>query len=188
MKILNAANLLTALRIVLIIPFLLMIDSGRYGLALGTFFLASITDFFDGFIARRFKQQTRLGRLLDPLADKLLVSCAYIAMAIPLPGLPSIPVWLAGAVVGRDILILLGSLIVYLATRFKDFKPSMMSKVNTFLELGLIVYFLAVNATESLGVLRVLGPLCYVIVAISVVASSVDYAIKGVRILREHLR
>jgi cardiolipin synthase len=185
---LNTANLLTALRIVLILPFLLLIDSGRYGVALGIFFLASITDFFDGYVARRFEQQTRLGRLLDPLADKLLVSCAYILMALPRPGLPSIPVWLAGAVVGRDIMILAGSLIVYLATRFKDFKPSIISKVNTFIELGFIVYFLSVNATESLSFLRPLQPVCFGIVAASVVASGVDYAVKGAVILRQHRR
>jgi cardiolipin synthase (CMP-forming) len=183
---LNTANLLTALRIVLIFPFLLLIDSGRYGLALGTFFLASITDFFDGYIARRFAQQTRLGRLLDPLADKLLVSCAYIFMALPRPGLPSIPMWLAGAVVGRDIMILAGSLIVYLATRFKDFKPSTISKANTTIELGFIVYFLSVNAKESLSFLRPIQPVCYAIVALSVLASGVDYAIKGTQILRQH--
>jgi len=185
---LNTANSLTALRIVLILPFLLLIDSGRYGLALGTFFVASITDFLDGYIARRFAQQTRLGRFLDPLADKLLVSSAYIAMAIPRPGLPSIPVWLAAAVVGRDIMILAGSLIIYLATEFKDFKPSLISKVNTLLELGLIVYFLSVNATDSLSFLRTLQPVCYGIVAVAVVASGVDYAIKGAAIIRAHRR
>ena len=184
----NTANSLTALRIVLILPFLLLIDSGRYGLALGTFFVASLTDFFDGYIARRFAQQTRLGRFLDPLADKLLISCAYIAMAIPRSGLPSIPVWLAVAVVGRDILILLGSLIIYLATHFKDFKPSIISKANTFVELGLIVYFLSVNATDLLSFLRPIQPVCYGIVAVAVAASGVDYAIKGAAIIREHRR
>src|SRR5260370_875155 len=127
---LNTANLLTSLRIVLILPFLLMIDSGRYGAALGVFFLASLTDFADGYVARHFAQQTQLGRLLDPLADKALITCAYIAMAIPHHALSSIPIWLAAAVIGRDGLILVGALVLYLTTRFKDFKPSMVSKVN----------------------------------------------------------
>src|SRR5262249_20123410 len=126
---LNTPNLLTCLRIVLIFPFLVMIDSGRYGMALSIFFLASLTDFADGYVARRFGQQTRLGRLLDPLADKVLIACAYVAMAVQHQNLPSIPIWLAGAVVGRDLLILAGSLCLYVATRFTDFKPSMISKV-----------------------------------------------------------
>jgi cardiolipin synthase len=182
------ANLLTSLRIVLILPFLLMINSGSYGAALGIFFLASLTDFADGYIARNFGQETQLGRMLDPLADKALITCAYISMAIPHKGLPSIPIWLAAAVIVRDALILLGSLVVYLATRFKDFKPSTMSKVNTFVELGLIVYFLSVNATESLSFLRALKPLCYGIVLLAVIASGVDYAVRGVIIIRTHRR
>ncbi len=109
---LNSANLLTCLRIVLILPFLLMIDSGRYGMALGIFFLASLTDFADGYVARTFGLQTRLGRLLDPLADKALITCAYLVMAIPHDNLPSIPIWLAVVVVGRDLLILAGALLI----------------------------------------------------------------------------
>ena len=183
---LNTANVLTSLRIVLILPFLVLIDSGRYGAALGIFFLASLTDFADGYVARKFAQQTQLGRFLDPLADKVLITCAYIAMAIPHQDLPSIPIWLAAAVIGRDALILAGSLVVYVATRFKDFKPSLISKVNTFVELGLIVYFLSVHATESLAVLRVLQPLCYGIVLSAVIVSGLDYVIRGVLILRSN--
>jgi cardiolipin synthase len=181
---LNAANLLTLARIVLIPPFLLMINAGEYGPALAIFFLASVTDFADGYIARRFAQQTRVGRFLDPLADKALVACAYVAMAVPHSALPSIPIWLAAAVIARDALILLGSLIIYLAVRFKDFKPSMISKVNTFVELGLIVYFLLSNAVGSLSFLRALQPECNGIVLATVIASGVDYAIRGVLILR----
>jgi cardiolipin synthase len=183
---LNAANLLTSARIVLILPFLFMISSGEYAAALGIFFLASLTDFADGYVARNFAQQTQLGRLLDPLADKALITCAYVAMAVQHTGLPSIPMWLAIAVISRDALILLGSLVIYLTTRFKDFKPSMISKVNTFVELGFIVYFLSVNATESLSFLRVLQPVFNGIVLISVIISGVDYAFRGVVIVRTH--
>src|SRR5215469_2321201 len=183
---LNTANLLTCLRIVLIVPFLLMVDSGRYGMALGVFSLASLTDFADGYVARNFGQQTRLGRLLDPLADKALITCAYIAMVIPHKSTPAIPAWLAGAVVGRDVLILSGSLLIYLATTFRDFKPTWISKVNTFVELGLIVYFLLVNAAASLSPLRAFLPLFYGIVLAAVIASGVDYGIRGVLILRAY--
>jgi len=185
---LNTANLLTSLRIILVFPFLAMINTGRYGAALGIFFLASLTDFADGYVARRFAQHTQLGRLLDPLADKVLIACAYVVMAIPHQELPSIPIWLAAVVVGRDLMILLGSLSLYLVTRFKDFKPSVISKVNTLIEMGLIVFFLSVNSTPSLGVLRGLQPLCYGIVALAVAVSGVDYTIKGVMILRGHRR
>jgi len=183
---LNTANLLTCLRIGLILPFLLMIDSGRYGMALGVFLVASLTDFADGYVARNFGQQTRLGRLLDPLADKALITCAYIAMAIRHEGMPAIPVWLAGAVVARDVLILSGSLLIYLMTTFRDFKPTWISKVNTFVELALVVYFLLVNAVAPLSPLRPVLPVFYGVVLTSVAASGVDYVIRGLLILRAH--
>jgi len=69
----TTANLLTSARIVLIVPFLYSIHEGRLGLALIIFFVAGITDFFDGYVARRFNQQSALGRFLDPMADHLNV-------------------------------------------------------------------------------------------------------------------
>jgi len=176
------ANLLTALRIGLIAPFLYLAHTGRFGLALAIFFIASLSDFADGYVARKFNQQSYLGQILDPLADKLLVTASFIVMAIPHRGFPSIPVWLALVVVLRDIVILIGSLTVYLATGFKEFKPTLSGKVNTFLELGLIVVFLAFH---SLGVLLFLLPLCYGMVLVSVLISGAEYVIVGIRILKQ---
>ncbi|HKP84816.1 MAG TPA: CDP-alcohol phosphatidyltransferase family protein [Blastocatellia bacterium] len=179
----TVANLLTFFRIALMIPFLLLIKEGRFGLALLVFFIASVTDFADGYVARRFNQKSTLGRFLDPLADKLLTTASYVVMALPREGFPSIPAWLAVCVVGRDVIILTGSLIVYVVTKFKDFKPTLLGKINTFLELGLIVDFLAFH---HFGVLRFLLPLCYAIVITSVAASSLEYVAQGVLILRTH--
>ncbi|HYP29283.1 MAG TPA: CDP-alcohol phosphatidyltransferase family protein [Blastocatellia bacterium] len=181
----TAANVLTIFRIVLIFPFLYKIKEGAFGQALFIFFVASVTDFADGYIARRYAQHTALGRFLDPLADKLLTTIGFVVMAIPHPGFPSIPIWLAVAVVARDLLILAGSLVVYMLTRFKDFKPTLLGKVNTFLELGLIVVFLFFHWG---GFLVFLLPLCYAIVLVSVVASGGQYVIEGVKILRSHQR
>lgn len=177
----TVANLLTFLRIALMIPFLYLIKEGAFGRALLVFFIASVTDFADGYVARRFNQQSSLGRFLDPLADKLLTTASFVVMALPREGFPSIPVWLAIAVVGRDVVILTGSLAVYLATRFKDFKPTVLGKVNTFLELGLIVVFLAFHHFE---ILRFLLPLCYGIVITSVAVSGIEYIVQGIRILK----
>jgi cardiolipin synthase (CMP-forming) len=174
-------NLLTILRIALTGPFLFFITSGRFGAALGIFFLASVTDFFDGYAARKLNQQSDVGRLLDPLADKLLTTAGFVVLAIPHAGLPTIPVWVAATVVGRDALILLGALVIYAATRFTGFRPSLLGKVNTLIELGMIVMFLAFNA---LGVLTFLLPAGYWLTMTSVVVSGVEYAIRGVSILR----
>jgi cardiolipin synthase len=159
-RIWTVANLLTLFRIALTLPFLYLIRGGHFGFALLVFFIASVTDFADGYVARKFNQQSALGRFLDP-----------------------IPIWLAISVVARDLIILLGSLAVYLATRFKEFKPTLLGKVNTFLELGLIVVFLAFHTT---GQLIFLLPLCYAIVITSVVLSGIEYLIQGVAILIGH--
>lgn len=179
----TAANLLTAFRIVLTLPFLYLIKEGRFGLALLVFFVASVTDFADGYVARKFNQQSSLGRVLDPLADKLLTTSSFIVMALPHEGFPSIPVWVAVAVIARDAIILFGSLVVYLVTGFKEFKPTLLGKVNTFLELGLIVVFLAFYTS---GQLIFLLPLCYAIVITSVVSSGVEYLKRGISILVRH--
>lgn len=184
-RIWTPANSLTGFRIALTLPFLYLVKQGHFGTALLVFFIASLTDFFDGFVARKFNQQSPLGRFLDPLADKLLTTATYIVMAIPHDGFPSIPVWLAVAVVGRDIIILIGSLLVYLATRFKGFKPTLLGKVNTFVELGLIVWFLVFNTT---GKFIYLLPGMYAVVVVSIIGSGLEYVIEGGLILARHKR
>ena len=178
----TVANLLTCLRIVLTVPFLLLVSKGRFGLALGVFFVASLTDFADGYVARHYQQQSRLGRFLDPLADKLLTTAAFVVMAIPHAEFASIPVWLAAVVVARDVLIGLGSLLVYRITGFREFKPTFLGKLNTFVELGLIVWFLVFHTT---GRLIFLLPLMYGIVLVSVVVSGGEYLAQGLQILRK---
>lgn len=175
-------NLLTLFRIALTVPFLYLINEGRFGIALAVFFLASLTDFADGFLARKLKQQSRLGRFLDPFADKLLISAAFIVLAAPHAQFASIPIWLAAAVVGRDVVIVFGSLLVYSLTRFKSFTPTLLGKINTFVELGLIVWFLVFHTS---GRLIFLLPFMYAIVAVSVALSGTEYLIRGASILRQ---
>ncbi|MEK6300971.1 MAG: CDP-alcohol phosphatidyltransferase family protein [Acidobacteriota bacterium] len=182
-RIWTPANILTVFRILLTLPFLYLVNQGRFGFALLVFFIASLTDFFDGYVARKFSQQTPLGRFLDPLADKLLTTATYIVMAIPHEGFPSIPVWLAVAVVARDLVILVGSVLVYLVTRYKGFKPTLLGKVNTFVELGLIVWFLVFNTT---GAFIYLLPGMYAVVIISILGSGLEYLIQGGLILVTH--
>lgn len=179
------ANLLTYFRIVLIAPFLYSINRGQFTQALLIFFIASVTDFFDGYVARRLNQQSKLGQALDPAADKILTTASYIVLALPHPNFPSIPLWLAVVVIGRDAVILIGSWVVYRITNFKDFKPTTSGKVNTFLELGLIVWFLWFHVMDRFTVIL---PLCYLIVLGSVLISGASYVLQGIHILRDHRR
>ena len=178
-------NTLTLARIALILPFLYFIKTGRFWNSLIVFFIASCTDFIDGYIARRFSQQSSLGRFLDPLADKILVSAGFIVLSLPHPNFPSLPLWITFLVIGRDVLILVGSLVVYLATRYTGFKPTFAGRVNTFVEMGLIVVFLVFHAG---GFWIWLLPVCYFIVAASVLVSGSQYLFQGFAILRRAKR
>lgn len=180
-RIWTAANILTFCRILLIIPFLYLVGQGRFAVALVIFFIASITDYIDGYLARNYGQQSRLGQFLDPAADKLLTTAAFVVLALPREAIPSIPLWLAASVVGRDLFIVLGSLIVYMITRFKDFKPTRLGRINTFLEMGLIFWFLVFHASGVL--VWLLDPLYYLVLA-SLLLSGGEYLLQGIRILK----
>lgn len=185
----TVANAITGLRIVLLFYFLYLVKVDRYGLAIIIFLIAGLTDFADGFVARRFNQYSALGRFLDPAADKLLTTAAYIVMALPHKDVGTdiapIPLWLAVAVVGRDVLILLGSLIVYFVTRFKEFKPTLLGKINTFLEIGLIFWYLVFNHFDFW---KPLLPVLYGVVITSVIVTGIEYVLQGVRVLAAHRR
>ncbi|MCE2441022.1 MAG: CDP-diacylglycerol--glycerol-3-phosphate 3-phosphatidyltransferase [Candidatus Latescibacteria bacterium] len=134
-------NLLTGLRIVLTPVFLALIfsDSGfNKILALLVFTVASLTDFFDGWFARRDKTVTSLGRFMDPLADKLLVSSALISFVL----LGMVEAWLVGAMLIRDAVIT--SLRVYAIRKGRPVVTSRLAKWKTMLQLvlafGILVF------------------------------------------------
>lgn len=114
--------------------------------ALAVFVIAGITDLLDGLIARLGHQQTRLGAMLDPVADKLLLSSSFVVLTWA-SGLPvSIPVWLTVIVLSRDAIILVSVAIVHLTVGPRLFTPSWLGKSSTALQLGTVALVLAVNA------------------------------------------
>ncbi|MBI5379724.1 MAG: CDP-diacylglycerol--glycerol-3-phosphate 3-phosphatidyltransferase [Nitrospirae bacterium] len=130
----NLPNFLTTLRILLIPVFIIALLYGEYGLALGLFALAGVTDGLDGFIARSRHQQTRLGSYLDPIADKLLLDTSFITLAV----LQELPVWLAVIVLSRDVAIVVGSAVLYMQEHALKVFPSWLGKGTTFLQLVLV--------------------------------------------------
>ncbi|HEU4387932.1 MAG TPA: CDP-alcohol phosphatidyltransferase family protein [Blastocatellia bacterium] len=178
---LNLANALTMLRVLLVGPFIWLIWEGRFSAALVVFLIAGLTDYLDGLAARLLHQETAFGRLVDPIADKLLTTAAFVVLAVSRGGLPTIPVWLTASVVGRDVVIGFGSLLIYLIVGFTDFKPSIAGKINTFLEIVIIAAFLFAGASGFLGGLLPAG---YAIVLVSVAVSGIGYVVKGVTIYR----
>ena len=122
------------------VPFLVvLLQDERFLLSLVVFVVAGITDGLDGYIAKHFNARTRLGALLDPLADKALLVSSYIMLSI----LELIPFWLMVVVVFRDVVIISGYLIMVLFFGSVEMKPLRISKLNTVLQIGFVVIVLA---------------------------------------------
>jgi len=132
-------NAISLMRIVLVVPILMYIVDGRYGLALILFFVAGFSDGIDGFLAKRFDWHTRIGALLDPIADKLLVGGTFITLVFT--GL--IPVWLAVLVIFRDVVIVGGATAYNFLVRPVEGEPTRISKLNTALQLLFVVFTLS---------------------------------------------
>jgi cardiolipin synthase len=133
------------------------------------------TDWFDGYLARKFKAQSKLGAMLDPIADKLLMGGAFLTLAWT----GRIPVWVAVLVLGRDAVILIFAIVVLAFTKIRrEFPPTLAGKMSTG---GQILYVLAVTAASA-GYIPVAIP-DYGVYAMAIVTawSSVDYALRAAR-------
>ena len=129
---LTAANQLTLLRMLLIPGFVILMVYGYRGWALITFFVAGLTDLFDGLLARHAGQKTTLGAWLDPMADKLLLVTMFVVLTLPGLGLANrLPIWFTVLVISRDVAIVLTVAVVNLAVGPRTFRPSIYGKVAT---------------------------------------------------------
>jgi cardiolipin synthase len=166
---LNIPNVITLVRLALVPVTGWLLWSGVYGPALLVFLSAAISDFLDGVIARRFDLRSRFGAALDPVADKLNMFVATVLLAWQ--GL--LPLWLAVAIVLRDVVIVTGAVAYRVALGHVEIAPTMLSKVNTFIEFGVLITVMAsaagwVDASRSL-------PAVFVLVFATVVASGTQY-------------
>ena len=164
-------NAISSLRILLVAPILLLILDGGFVMALFLFVVAGFSDGIDGYLAKRFNWYTRLGALLDPVADKLLVSGTFITLAF----VQLIPLWLAAVVILRDIVIVAGAIAYNFAVKPVQGEPTRISKLNTALQLLFLLFVLSRAAfgwPEEIS-LTVLGAA----VLITVVISGVDYVL-----------
>src|SRR5512145_3132058 len=146
-SVLTIANLLTVLRLILIPVFVTAIYYQRFTWALVVFLVAAITDGLDGLVARSLNQKTQLGEVLDPMADKLLLVTAFVILSLPRFTLTDpIPFWLTAVVISRDVIIVLGAAVINMTTGFSRFRPSIPGKLNTLVQIVMIVFFLVANA------------------------------------------
>ncbi|MBT4107168.1 MAG: CDP-alcohol phosphatidyltransferase family protein [Proteobacteria bacterium] len=162
-------NLLTLARIAAVPVLILFLYEGRYGAALTVFVLAGITDGLDGWIAKRFKCVTRLGSILDPLADKILIVSTYVMLVLA----GDLPFWLILLIGFRDLGIIAGVLVLNTLNGHVQMQPSLLSKVNTFLQISLVILVMV----ERIGLIA-LEPVAEILlwfVAVTTVASAIHY-------------
>lgn len=178
----NFANKVTVFRIVSIPFFVACIlyytterDFLRF-IALAIFLLAVVSDTIDGYIARIRKQETKIGSILDPLADKLLLSFTFLLLFFikDLPQGIKPPLWLVLIVVSRDIIIILGAAIIFVVKKDIEIIPTKWGKYATFFQMATVVLVL-LQWQGAVIFWRICG--------ILTIVSGLDYLIKGVKIL-----
>jgi cardiolipin synthase len=163
-------NIISFLRILLVAPIVWALLNHRYDLAVVLFVIAGISDGVDGYLAKRFGWESRFGGVLDAIADKLLLVSTFIVLWL----LTVFPLWLVALIIMRDLLIVGGGVIYNLKVEKFNAEPSLMSKLNTVLQI-----ILATVGVLSLGLIDVLPVVIYVLtwaVAITVVMSGFGYA------------
>ncbi|MBI2819219.1 MAG: CDP-alcohol phosphatidyltransferase family protein [Acidobacteria bacterium] len=173
------SNQLSLLRLVFIPFVILTILYGQYRTAFVLVLIAGLTDGMDGLLARRLRQQTALGGILDPLADKLLLNSAFVALGVA----QQLPLWLVILVLSRDVIIITISLVMILTTTHRPFPPSFYSKANTVAQVVTVLFtlFVLVLPNEILAGLRIAG--IYSTAGLTV-ASGLQYASRTAESLR----
>jgi len=174
---LNVPNLITLTRLMSVPVMIWLIVSERFGVAFSVFVGAGVSDALDGFIAKRFDCRTRLGALLDPAADKALLSSVYVALGVA--GL--LANWLVILVVFRDVTIIGGFVLFQTIGAPRKFDPLYISKVNTLVQIALVSYVLG-----RLGFGFSDGRLTNVLVvmtAVTTLLSGLSYLVRWARIL-----
>ncbi len=173
-------NILTTLRLLLALPLCWMIVHRQYELVLWLALVAGISDGLDGWLARRLDATTRYGAVMDPLADKLMLSGAYPSMA----AVWLIPWWLAILVLGRDLVIVAGALVYHSLYGAYDMEPTQLGKFSTFLQ---IIFALALLMQQVIPVFppQALTGLMYTVAAVTL-ASGMHYVyIWGARAMEQ---
>jgi cardiolipin synthase len=164
----TTANKITILRI-LLIPFFVVevlyyAQSGHElyrTLAVLCFAVAAVCDGVDGYVARRFNQRSELGAILDPLADKLLLVSGIVVLSFDhAPYLDSVPLWLTGTIIGRDVLILVGMVVIQLMVGKVKVRPRIIGKVATVLQMIVVLWIMLKWAESWLRALSLATAIC----------------------------
>ena len=175
-------NVLTALRLLLVPPILILLVRSEYGPALTLAIVAGVSDALDGWLARRFGWQTRIGGILDPLADKLLLVGSYLTLG----ALGHLPVWLVALVVLRDVVIVAGAAVYHFRFEAVQPEPTQLSKLNTAFQLllALVVMLALAGAPVPGPIVGGLVAIVGVLVAVTLVQYVWIWSVRAGRIAR----
>lgn len=168
------ANKITILRIIFIPIFIIALLGEQHFWSLALFTASMITDFLDGFVARMWRQKTPLGTFLDPCADKFLLIGAFITLSF----LGKIPGWVSVIVFSKELIIILGWVVIYILTNRTTITPRWSGKIATFAQMSAIFVYLAGWNQE------IVGFTIWAMILITAV-SGIDYIIIGSRSLNQ---
>ncbi|MEK6716232.1 MAG: CDP-alcohol phosphatidyltransferase family protein [candidate division NC10 bacterium] len=175
---LTLANRLTILRILMTPVITVLLLYRQMGAALALFLLAGATDGLDGLVARSWKQKTTLGIVLDPIADKLLLTSTVVTLTI----LKELPRWFTIILVSRDVLLIGGSMILYMFLGKIGMPPSWLGKTTTGFQLLTVLWAMVDNFLPAIK--PAILPLAVVTLALTI-ASGLDYIYRGARLLND---
>src|SRR5881394_3327797 len=157
-RIITLPNLLTVVRMALVPVFVSLLFYQKFVLALVIFIVAGVTDALDGLLARRFHQQSPLGRILDPIADKMMLVTSFVVLSmrgvypIPVPKHLPVPFWVTITVISRDVFILVGAAAINMVTGFRAFQPSLPGKISTVVQIvAVAIVMLAAQTRVGTG-------------------------------------
>jgi len=169
---LTPANQITILRLVFVPVFAILVIERSYGWALAVLAAAAISDVVDGAVARFFHQQTPLGMALDPIADKALMTTAYLVLAFR----DALPWWLTILVLSRDLAIVMIALLIILVAGYRPFRPSILGKISTTVQVTTIFGAVGFQAHIPL-VTTTLLQICILLTATFTLASGIHYLV-----------
>ena len=164
-------NALSIIRIILTVPIVIALLKEQYLLTLMLFLFAGITDALDGWIAKQFSFQSRLGSILDPMADKILLASTFLGLY----WVGILPLWLLLLIFVRDIIIVAGALGYFLGEMNQSnelLEPTLISKFNTVLQIALILFLLVMQIYIELNTFK---DMLYIVIATSTGLSGADY-------------
>lgn len=164
-------NLISSLRIILVVPVVWALLTADFVTALVLFAVAGFSDALDGFLAKHYHWESRLGSILDPLADKLLLVASFATLT----WLGLLPYWLLWLVLGRDVLIVAGALAFHFLVGKFELLPLWSSKINTVLQISLVL--IVIFQQQGLFDAEYWATIMIWLVVASIVSSGSEYLI-----------